>query len=502
MQLNLNKKKFLSEENVAQIVKIGINFGTKINSLESMIIADYDNTKTYLKGESCYHNNYIYRCKATATGDWDFSRWELIGDEITELTKDDIKDMLGLTAEEINTLSKIILDSEVRLDKTYSSSKIYTDIQNAIDTAKTYTLTELGKISGASYKIASSTSDMTDEKVIYLLQNGSNYDMYIVDSGTPTRIGDVSIDLSDYYTKTEVDNDFLKKTDATSTYATKTEINDKVDKTSIKTAISTTPSNDNVLSEKYIDENIVKKTDITTTIDSSSTDSQIPSAKAVYNATVDKNLKTYTSIEQLGLTTPTTVGAIYNAIPANSCLNIFASLSSVTDLPLQQGLLSITKISTAGFDIIFKRSGSGSKADNAMYIGQLKGIDGTGLTWKKVCSTSVEDVALTSLTYNEATSIYYTLTSGGIHSHYIVKNGICYVDVDVTCVSTKTGNWSYVFTGLPIPTSSKVRYFSIGGADGKSNINGIMDLSGRIGLMFGTAGVRYVASFSYPVAES
>ena len=122
--------------------------------------------------------------------------------------------------------------------------------------------------------------------------------------------------------------------------------------------------------------------------------------------------------------------------------------------------------------------------------------------WNKVCTTSVEDVALTSLTYNEATSIYYTLTSGGIHSHYIVKNGICYVDVDVTCVSTKTGNWEYVFTGLPIPTSSKVRYFSMGGEDGKSNINGIMDLNGRIGLMFGTAGVRYVASFSYPVSES
>ena len=33
--------------------------------------------------------------------------------------------------------------------------------------------------------------------------------------------------MTDYYTKTEVDNDFLKKTDAASTYATKTELNEK-----------------------------------------------------------------------------------------------------------------------------------------------------------------------------------------------------------------------------------------------------------------------------------
>ena len=39
--------------------------------------------------------------------------------------------------------------------------------------------------------------------------------------------GTGDIDLSDYYTKTEVDNDFLKKTDAASTYATKTELNEK-----------------------------------------------------------------------------------------------------------------------------------------------------------------------------------------------------------------------------------------------------------------------------------
>lgn len=501
--LNLQDKKFITPENLKLIINYGLGFASRVKNLEDKEIAPFEADKLYTKDSLTIYDGYIYKAKVTnQSSTFNEIYWDLIGDEITELTKDDIKDMLGLTAEEINTLSKIILDSEVRLDKTYSSSKIYTDIQNAIDTAKTYTLTELGKISGASYKIASSTSDMTDEKVIYLLQNGSNYDMYIVDSGTPTRIGDVSIDLSDYYTKTEVDNDFLKKTDATSTYATKIEINDKVDKTSIKTAISTTPSNDNVLSEKYIDENIVKKTDITTTIDDTSTDSQMPSAKAVYNATVDKNLKTYTSIEQLGLTTPTTVGAIYNAIPANSCLNIFASLSSVTDLPLQQGLLSITKISTAGFDIIFKRSGSGSVTDNAMYIGQLKGVDGTGLSWKKVCTTRVEDVTETNLTLTSVDKYKFTYEN---NNTYLVKNAICYVKFDITVVSPVSANASTSerkFCTLPKANMDTFNSVTCYNSTTLTNIYMQVGVGGYLSLWGGTAGHRYIGSFSYPVKES
>ena len=148
-------------------------------------------------------------------------------DNTDELSKEDVERLLGLTKEENEAMSDLILDTEVRLDKTYSSSKIYSSIQDAIDTSKAYTLSELGKMSGASYKVVTATNEMTDEKIIYLLDNGTTFDMYIVESGIPTKIGDTNIDLSEYYTKTEVDNDFLKKTHAASTYATKTELNEK-----------------------------------------------------------------------------------------------------------------------------------------------------------------------------------------------------------------------------------------------------------------------------------
>lgn len=239
--------------------------------------------------------------------------------------------------------------------------------------------------------------------------------------------------------------------------------------------------------------------DITTTIDSTSVDTQVPSAKAVYSATVDKNLKTYTSIEQLGLTTPTTVEDIYNALPTNSCLNSFASLSSVTDLPLQQGLLSITKINTSGFDIIFKRSGSGSVADNTMYIGQLKGIDGTSLRWKKVCTTTVADVPVTSI----------NIINGIVNPEckYQVKNGICYIQFNSGTYSLgENVSGLQLATGLPIPSLGQVSYTYVPWASGDASKQVIVfvDRSGSLLLhaLVGANESPVFCSFSYPVAES
>ena len=239
--LILQDKKFITPENLKLIVNYGLGFASRVKNLEDKEIAPFEADKMYVKDSLTIYDGYIYKAKVTNQSSiFNEIYWDKIGDDITELTLDEIKAMVGLTTEQLTTLSSIILDSEVRLDKTYSSSKIYTSIQDAIDTSKAYTLSELGKMSGASYKVVTATSDMTDERIIYLLDNGTTFDMYIVENGTPTKIGDTNIDLSDYYTRTEVDNDFLKKTDATSTYATKNELVDKVDKTDIVDNLTST----------------------------------------------------------------------------------------------------------------------------------------------------------------------------------------------------------------------------------------------------------------------
>ena len=134
--------------------------------------------------------------------------------EFEQLTEDDIYDMLGLSEEELEGLANLISDTEVRLDKTYSSSKIYTDIIQCLEDSKTYTLEQIARASTASYKVAASTDEMVDTKYIYLLAVDDTYDLYIFDedSSSAIKIGETEIDLSGYYTKEEVDEAFVLNT--------------------------------------------------------------------------------------------------------------------------------------------------------------------------------------------------------------------------------------------------------------------------------------------------
>lgn len=291
MDLILNKKKFIDEDNLKTIVKTYLNFNDQISALKNKTIDDYDSTKTYAKDDICYHDNYIWRCQAPATGAWNSNRWEQIGDGITELTKADIEAMLGLSAEEVETMTQIILDTEVRLDKTYSSSKIYTDILQCLTDSKTYTLEQIGKASGASYRVVSITGEMTDEKIIYLLDNGTDFDMYILDEGVPTKIGNTAIDFSDYYTKTDIDDTFLTKAEATSTYATIATLNGKIDKTSIVSAVDENSTNEVVVGGKLLYDGLeakIDKANIVTAVDENSTDDKVPSGKLLYNKLEEK----------------------------------------------------------------------------------------------------------------------------------------------------------------------------------------------------------------------
>ena len=333
-------KKILSEQNISKIIMLGISLRDEMENISKELIEEYDSTKTYSPDMACYYNDYLYRCLFTTTGEFDINSWKKVGDSLELVNKAQVEAMLGLTQEQLETLASIILDSEVRLDKTHSSSKIFSDMQDILSQSKKFTLEEFAKANKASYTVTDSVDTMTDQSTIYLLKNDTTYDMYIVQvDGTPTKIGDVNIDLSQYAKLSDLD-DFVKKTDADGKYATITTVDGKVDKTSILSTISSTPSDDKLLSEKAIDDTLVKKTDITTTIDSSSTDTQVPSAKTVYNSYVDACQKglyswkvtnitnTWVRVLRLGHVTQCASGIFTFSVHAPDCCNVGTFLVS------------------------------------------------------------------------------------------------------------------------------------------------------------------------------
>ena len=148
----------------------------------------------------------------------DFQNMELLN--VAEYTTDEILNMLNLTPQEINTLQSLLSDNIISTNKTHSSSKIYTDNQQILQEAKDYIDKQISKMD-KKYKIINSTSEVTNSEYVYLLPNGTSCDRYILaEDGSPFAIGSMELDLSNVYTKDEINSDFIKKDEATATYST------------------------------------------------------------------------------------------------------------------------------------------------------------------------------------------------------------------------------------------------------------------------------------------
>ena len=148
----------------------------------------------------------------------DFQNMELLN--VAEYTTDEILNMLDLSPQEINTLQSLLSDDIISTNKTHSSSKIYADNQQVLQEAKDYIDKQISKMD-KKYKIINSTSEVTNSEYVYLLPNGTSCDRYILaEDGSPFAIGSMELDLSNVYTKDEINSDFIKKDEATATYST------------------------------------------------------------------------------------------------------------------------------------------------------------------------------------------------------------------------------------------------------------------------------------------
>ena len=347
MAFKIGTKKILSEQNISKIIMLGIGLRDKLENIERGLISEYDSTQTYTKGMSCYYDGYLYKCLYTTTGIWDSNKWEKVGDELSLIDKQTLASMINLSDEEIASLQSLI-STEVRLDKCFSASDTYNRILNAENNCKTFTLEQLAKKMGASYKVVTTTDEVTSTEFLYLISNSTAYDIYALIEGVVTKLGDTTIDLSNYYTKNEIDSDFLKKTDADGKYATITTVDGKVDKTSILTTISSTPSDDKLLSEKAIKSEFDKlKTNFQDGVDT------------VYNAVVEKGTtpvdKTPSEIADAISKLGGDLTSIYNAL-TNKGLNMSGTESDdqiasiITDLMTIKSFTSKTDSTTFVFN--------------------------------------------------------------------------------------------------------------------------------------------------------
>ena len=490
MEFKRVTKKLPSEQNLRLLSSLILSISAKQGALEDRCIAPWKSGETYQANISYVSNlGYIWLCKTT-NNDVDFSesKWIKMSDNITELSKDDISALINLSPQEISKLTDII-STEIRLDKTFSSSDTYTRIQAAIDTAKEYTNNQLGKAVKPAYKVVSSTSEVTETGYFYLISNGTNYDMYVLSAdGSVVSLGTSEVDLSNHYTKTEIDNDFLKKTDATSTYATITTVDGKVDKTNVLTALDNSATDEQVYSAKAMNtelDGVVKKTDISTTIDGTSTNDTVPTNKAVYDSLINKVNNTVVL---------NTADEVNSFDMAYQSFIIEPSVAEAVGLPKapDSTWFCINLSHFKGFkypsQIAFEYAG----IERIMYRTAHNGV---WHNWRKLCITSVADVPKTSILSSNSNVTF------GSYSYYSVVNGICYVSIWEFKGLTVSRDVA-VATGMPKPKQITGTSIINANDSGDSVAFIYVDNSNSLCVNTFIPNVYGYGSFSYPVAES
>ena len=179
-----------------------------------------------------------------------------------------IRDINGLD-------TNLIDDLNIKSNGTFSSVRI-DSLLNALKTdCNDYTFSLVSNLSRLELKIVTDESSIVDSNILYLHKpTGQNsYNQYVVIEGNKVLLGTTDINMSDYYTITQADTKFTLKTDF------------DVLKTGVTTHTSDTNIHITTAERTKWNEvdNKVNKTDIVTSIDNTSTDTQVPSAKSVYD---------------------------------------------------------------------------------------------------------------------------------------------------------------------------------------------------------------------------
>ena len=431
--------------------------------------------------------------------------------EFEEYTEEEVADLMDLSEEEVAELTRVINDTTVALNKVYSNKKVEDLLSELEVTCNKYADEKIGGLANIHLAYVDSLPSLGEDNTIYILKSTTGNDTLNLYDGTSwISIGEFAISLDNYYDKAEVDALLNDKANANEVIGQDDVVSD-MSNISSSTVLSTAGLEVELNKKVNLDDMTteldkkVDKDNIVTVLDDTVTDEQVPSAKAVYDTTVDKNIKTYCLVSQLGLSSGCSVGDIFNAMPIGSIGRFDYNGSTITDIPsINGGVLLIDKCNAYRFSIEFKESAYGSVANNNMWIGQLQGSDGSRLTWTKVCTSRVADVKETSLEIDE-TALGLPLWNN--RSKFKVINGICYVTIEFN-VNAHSNDITYGYKKVNTTSLPKIGFNTKGILNVLDNtcISAVLDkdstdfkLHGVVRAKEGSYTIQ--GSFSYPVAE-
>ena len=404
-----------------------------------------------------------------------------------EYTDSEISDILEISDEQALELSKIINDNVKANNKLWSSNKIDSELQNMIIEANKYSDELIGQISSISLEYVTVLPD-TDIKsnVIYILQGTPNtLNVYNNSTSAFVTVGDLNIDLTNYYTKSEVDAELIKKANADEVLKPDAIVAD-LTTTSGSTTLSTAGLQTE-LDKKANDDEVLKTTDISTTIDGTSTNDTVPTNKAVYDSLLNKVNNT------IVLTTADEVNSFDRAYQSFIIEPPVAEAVGLPKAP-DSTWFCINLSHIKGFkypsQIAFEYAG----IERIMYRTAHNGV---WHNWKKLCTTSVADVGKINLT---AMVLNATVNSGG-GVYYSIKNGICYLQIHSVVTTVASSAKTIIGSGcLPIPDMNFTNgHYALASPDSK---NGLLVVAADGSAIFYGGAMTIFASFSYPVKES
>lgn len=461
--------------------------------------------------------------------------------QYTTLSREAIKYLCSIIQQVVSLPTDVIDNLNLATNTTYSSIKIKTIVDQTLENAKEYA----NDVCAALVKLecrkttTQPTLDNSDINVIYLYSADGNapFQQYLKISETELiDMGSTAINLDGYLSLTTAASTYVKQSDYNTLAGEVSDIKDEIGtetltttSNTIKGAINEVANKSRMLdlteaqyNELYNNGSIVISGETITydpetyyvinddstmlnvidTINSSSTASQIPNAKAVFDECKQGRLIDQSVINTYGtemLKYP--LGRWY--IPHNDTVVKFI------DRPCDgAGILEIASIDPNGDPWahaykyrIYKYTAIGGRGTYLRDIssGSIAGpIQDNG--WRRVCTTKVDDVPWTSIT---PTSI---LKRGSIR--YRVKFGICYVKMDDIVSSSMSTNDQIIAKGLPKPEDeiSGTWYQLASNVDSTrgpiQNLLIRLTNEGNINNYYGDDEIAYYGSFSYPVKES